>query len=687
MLIVQCDTEHGCGTYYDGKLDKCPSCGGSQTLLGGLAQLPFNSYIYDIETYCNIFTCAVYHPCTDTKWMFEVSTRKNEALKLIQFLYQLKNASARMIGFNNVNFDYPVLHYIVDTGSLITVDVIYNKAMSIINSPRGSYSHIIYDNQMLVEQVDLFKLNHYDNKARSTSLKALEFYMKMESIQDLPYEPGTWLTDLEMNNLISYNWHDILATGLFYALCLEQIAFRDEMSTMYGKNMVNMSDSKIGSVIFEMRLNEAGITTKGCKTFRDQVELKDCISDSIVFERPEFNEVLKRFKETTLIGTNVKALFKDFTATIDGHEFAFGAGGIHSCSPGVYEEDNEYEIQDWDVQAYYPSNIIANNIFPKHLTSTFSPNFKELVDERMRVGKKTTKGAALKIAANGSFGNFGNEYSYLYDLKAMLSTTLMGQLALCMLMEQMFKIPNLTMIQSNTDGFTIRVPKIYNQHIKQVVKWWENKTGLIMELAQYKKLWIPNVNSYIAQYESGDLKLKKDYLLDLEPHKDASALIIPKAAVAQMVEGIPIEQTINESNDPYDFCIRGKVPYSNKLVLRYKDFNVDIKQQKITRYFISKTGASLVKIAPLNEKHIVGNYKRANKLTDDYFNEIMNEIGQDIWDPRIHTKNKSKHEDNTETGINANELVTVCNDIKDFNWNNLDKQYYINKAKQLIIGG
>lgn len=181
------------------------------------------------------------------------------------------------------------------------------------------------------------------------------------------------------------------------------------------------------------------------------------------------------------------------------------------------------------------------------------------------------------------------------------------------------------------------------------------------------------------------LKLKGRYNYNLEPHKDASALIIPQAAVAQMVEGIPIEQTVQQCSDPFDFCIRGKVPYSNKLVLRYKELGVDIRQQKITRYFISKTGASLVKIAPLNEKHTPGQYKRANKLTDEYFNEVMNEIGQDVHDPRIHTKNKSKYEDKTETGINACELVTVCNDMKDFNWNNLDREYYIKKAKELII--
>ena len=152
-----------------------------------------------------------------------------------------------------------------------------------------------------------------------------------------------------------------------------------------------------------------------------------------------------------------------------------------------------------------------------------------------------------------------------------------------------------------------------------------------------------------------------------------------------MVKGIPIEETINSCDNPFDFCIRAKVPYSNKLVLRYKELNVDIKQQKITRYFISKTGASLVKIAPLKEGHITGHYKRANKLTDEYFNEVMNEIGLGVHDPRIHTKNKSKYEDDRETGINASELVSVCNDMKDFNWNNLEREYYIKKAKELII--
>jgi len=179
------------------------------------------------------------------------------------------------------------------------------------------------------------------------------------------------------------------------------------------------------------------------------------------------------------------------------------------------------------------------------------------------------------------------------------------------------------------------------------------------------------------------LKLKGRYAIDLEPHKDASSLIIPKAAKAHMIEGKNIEEFILNHKDPFDFCCRAKVPSSNKLVMRWKLVNVEIPMQKITRYFISKKGGSLIKIAP--SKEMPGEYKRANKLSDDYFANIIDEIGYGIWDERIHTKNKSVYEDTVETGINSNELVTECNNMERFNWDNLDYQYYINKTKDIII--
>ena len=686
--LVKCDSnEGGCDKVYPGDLEICPKCGASTALIAIHAMLPIGAYVYDIESYPNIFTLAITHVQTDTRWLFEISTRKNDYVHLVIFLYKLKACNAFMVGFNNVHYDYSMVHFILEYKSVeaLTVDHIYAKSMSIID---GEPQKMIWDNQRHIRQIDLFKIHHYDNQAKRTSLKALEFAMRMKSIKDLPYPPGTTLTYSQMDELISYNWHDVLATCYFYVRSLEPIEFRSIMSDKYGKDMSNMSDSKIGSTIFELKLNQAGIVTKEgrypIQTIRTSIPLIECIPDYIKFEHPDFIAILDRFKSTTLKGDNVKALFKNFNCEIDELKYVFGSGGQHACRKGKFESDDEYIIVDQDVGAMYPSIAIAHGFYPEHLGEKFSLIYKELVDERMRVGKKTPMGAGLKISANASYGNSGNKYSYLFDLKYLLSTTLTGQLTLLMLVEQIIKIPNCTMIQTNTDGITYRIPKIYLPHVEQVTKWWEGVTGLELEDAYYSRLWMSDVNNYIAEYsDCGGEKLKGKYAIDLEYHKDASALVIPIVAKEVMVNGADLRHCLMSQRDPFDFMLRAKVPRSNKLVMRWKGTGVEIPLQKITRYFITKTGGSLIKIAPA--KHEVGQFKRANKLTDEFFSTVMMEIGKDVWDERIHTKNKKVYEDDVETGINSNELVTVCDDTSDFNWDELDFDYYEKKIKEIII--
>lgn len=81
----------------------------------------------------------------------------------------------------------------------------------------------------------------------------------------------------------------------------------------------------------------------------------------------------------------------------------------------------------------------------------------------------------------------------------------------------------------------------------------------------------------------------------------------------------------------------------------------------------------------------LGQYKRASKLTDEYFDKVMQEIGPDVWDERIHTKNKSKYSIRT-TSIQSGRLVKECNVASKFDWTDIDWDYYIKEIQKLIIG-
>jgi len=210
--------------------------------------------IYDIETYPNCITFYAVHCETEQQWCFEFSQFKNETSLFVKFLETLKKFNCRMVGFNNYNFDYPVIHFWYKHSHWVEPKDVYDKAMSIINSYDDRFSHVIWDNDHIVPQIDLFKIHHFDNKARSTSLKVLEFNMRSSSVEGLPFDVGINLNEEQIKKLIEYNRYDVLQTLKFYKASLDKIRFREELSEKYNKNFLNHNDTKIGKDYFIMKL-------------------------------------------------------------------------------------------------------------------------------------------------------------------------------------------------------------------------------------------------------------------------------------------------------------------------------------------------------------------------------------------------------------------------------------------------
>lgn len=92
------------------------------------------------------------------------------------------------------------------------------------------------------------------------------------------------------------------------------------------------------------------------------------------------------------------------------------------------------------------------------------------------------------------------------------------------------------------------------------------------------------------------VKLKGAYNYDLAWHQNASALVVPKVAEKVLIEGALIRETVENWPDVMDFMLRTKVPRSSKLVLF--DGHEDHPLQNVTRYYIAKGGAQLIKVMP-----------------------------------------------------------------------------------------
>ena len=616
-------------------------------------------YIYDLETFVNIFTCAVKEHGTDKRWLFEISERRNDQSNLLNFIQYLKHAGDSLVGFNNIHFDYPVLHHLLQSSSrTLTARDAYDKAQQIISTPwNNRFNHVVWPSDVWVDQIDLFKIHHFDNPARSTSLKVLEFNMRADTIADLPYDPHTPLTSNQMDELIAYNWNDVHETERFFDYSKEHIDFRVELSVRDGVNVMNYNDTKIGKDFFARELEKAN---PGCcydrssgkkemrQTHRPTICLGDVIFDYVRFDNPEFQRIHKVLAGTTITSTRKEEL-GDISCVVNGFQFDFGLGGIHgSISNTTVQCTHPSEcIIDLDVTSYYPTLAIANKVFPEHLSTVFCDINKKLFDERKQYSKKDARNKTIKLALNGTYGDSNNVYSPFYDPQYTMTITVNGQLLLCMLAERLMTISNLKLIQINTDGLTVKCIRDDLPAIKSTCQWWESITKLALEQAEYSRMFIRDVNNYVAEYTDGTLKSKgcyeHDYITGHLWNKDFSALVVPKAAEAHMVHGIPLREFIENHDDAFDFMLRAKVRRSDQLVISQPcqlwwnrehdeyvttpfgqdypeaDFEnvtnglkkhiklahdqgvdafIDTPLQGVTRYYVAKSGGYLFKLMP-----------------------------------------------------------------------------------------
>jgi hypothetical protein len=76
-----------------------------------------NIWVYDIEVFRNFHSCFLINRDTNEEKFFYIyeDTTKEVIEEYVMFLSSLKG----MIGFNNVHYDYPVLHYLLNDCKLI----------------------------------------------------------------------------------------------------------------------------------------------------------------------------------------------------------------------------------------------------------------------------------------------------------------------------------------------------------------------------------------------------------------------------------------------------------------------------------------------------------------------------------------------------------------------------------------
>ena len=369
-----------------------------------------NIWAYDLEIYPNFHSCVAVNIDTFEIKRFMVHTIqvRNQlyASNLDEYIAWLTSDGLILVGFNNLEFDYQLLHIVLleaesfgNEASIVAA--LYDKTEVLVNNDVHRFGkRLVPEWKHRIPQIDLYKIAHFDNSAKATSLKWVEFALRLHNVQDLPIKPGTYITEEQIHGLMRYNLNDTQATlGFLNAknskgkyFMRDAIALRGAISGEYNlSNIMNANDVKMGVEIFAKYLAESmGISQKNLKsmkTERSNIALNECLVDYLDFKSDEFNSIRdflarqvisetkgvfsniplvdlgsvahhtafsevnyssgqEKPKKLITVKDGVKCL-KKLNVVYKGFQYDFGTGGIHGCiRPGVYKENEDYCIID-----------------------------------------------------------------------------------------------------------------------------------------------------------------------------------------------------------------------------------------------------------------------------------------------------------------------------------------------------
>ena len=364
--------------------------------------------------------------------------------------------------------------------------------------------------------------------------------------------------------------------------------------------------------------------------------------DENIYDMPSCVDVKDR--EVLAFFENPQDASRHLDKDICGVPHTIAYGGLHGAIEQSHFKGNLF---NFDVSSYYPSMIINFDFLSRSIPNDKKPLYKKIRDDRFIYKKEGNSLAdTYKLIVNTFFGAMGYIYNKLYDLKMNRQVCITGQLLLIDLLEKLK--PHINLVQSNTDGVLFQTDNI--EMCREIVHYWEDKTGLTMEEEQVEEIYQKDVNNYIMLETNGDIKTKGGYVKNYSIKKGKerhgnfvsnSMTIIDEAIVKNLLYKIPVEDTIFNCNDPMRFQITTKKGPTYKRVIWEVD-GKELDTNNVNRVFASKDDryGKLLKIkqngrrdtiASLPEHCLVYNKEISTMNIDDvdkywYIREAKNRI-------------------------------------------------------------
>ena len=631
-------------------------------------------WVMDYETLSNCFTGVFENYKTLETKVFVVHDLQNDLDKFMSFLNENITNKEWHISYNGLAFDSQITQFILDnrndwldfTGCEIA-NIIYRYAQRTIEKSNKKEFADYPQWKLAIGQIDIFKMHHWDNPAKRSSLKWIQYSMDWDNILEMPiHHESAITTKEEIDTILEYCINDVRSTKEIYNRSKSQIGLRKELTKTYGINLFSASEPRISKELFgyylSEKLNIPKKELRGLRTHRDIIKIKDIILPYIKFTSSEFSTLLQRFNALEVNGKNLKGSFK-YSLNYKDVKTDFGLGGVHGArKKGVYESTEDMIIMSSDVTSFYPNLAIRNRWSPGHFpVDEFCNQYEWFFEERKKIPKSNPMNYVYKIILNSTFGLSNDENSFFYDPELCMKITINGQLTLMMLYEQiMERIPGAISLLHNTDGVETIIPRKYYDEYMLICKEWEETTNLLLEHDQYQKLVLGDVNNYIGvnnfkevditkwreikqsdphyifkvendkfSYAAVKLKGRFDFH-NLQLHKNKSKLVIPKAIHQYFVHNVLPEEYLEQNKNILDYCIGFKSNGDWKCVARSIKQGAFVQEdlQRTNRYYISKNGVKIIKLNTVDKREI---QLEAGKWIQAIFNKMKMEPKWDSY--------------------------------------------------------
>ena len=497
-------------------------------------------YTYDTEVFQHDFLVVFKDKSTGEYFVFH-----NDNAGVKDFI----NDDSIYCGFNSKSYDQYIIKAICSGFSPEEVKVVNDY---IISGGQGWQCPLLNGVYYQFNNVDI-----RDDVQQGLSLKAIEGHLGMNIEEsEVDFNIDRPLTAEELAQTIHYCKHDVDATEKLTEIRKDYLQTKLNLGNRAGIDQIKAL-SATNAKLTAMML---GAVRQEWNDGRDYVYPSNLDKSIIPKDIISFFDTIhdNNIPDDDLFSTSLETTIGDMPCK-------YAWGGVHGSLTSYFGESSGARvIQNRDVSSLYPSLIEEYNYLSRNVPDPqlFYDIRQARINAKHNGDKQTAKD--LKLPLNTVSGAQENKYNDLYDPLPTRSLRISGQLFLTMLAMQLLNnCKTIKLLNFNTDGLMYSVDESELPIVDKISAEWEKTTRFELETDDISRVWIKDVNNLLLIKTNGEVKTVGGYLNYGISVKGAWAInnnmvIVKKALIEYFTKGTPVEETINNCNDIFEFQIIAK---------------------------------------------------------------------------------------------------------------------------------